>query len=1069
MEKELNYKVQFISKDGKEETIDVKAPSEEAAFQQTLKIVDVKPEGILKVEATQELEPQVEPENYNKEGAVSMNGEKDLLNVVEESMNSIFSILKDASLKEELGDAAAEPVATEEKTPKSLKVTFSNSKVYPDSEHQQSEDVTPVIVESMKELNVKASKMFVGILPERMIDKMLVRVLTKTNLDKDAESKKILSSDRAEKVKVLRNILDKSLEQVDKKKVADLEGKAEEALKKNAGLKESAGLGLAITAFGSAFVALFSAVIASWDIALLSAATTTAISYSLNKKKTVFESEEVVEVEKSVEPEIKISSDSIVVEIPLADTEVASSSLSDKELTVVGEALRVIYSKLQTKNLNESETVEIPVDAEVEVEVENDKIVIEIPTESPKEEVLETDAEAISEALTIISALLKEEVSPVTARILENSVRIEIPVSTKGYSGLELNEDNRSLLEDYLYSVYASVTSKPLNEEGTVEVSSTPEAHVEVEDDRIVVEIPVEGAKDNLDASEEAELKEAAIGVASAILGGLVLNELDTVMPDGGGGVGPIIMPDGIPGLTKPLYPVIPAPAVPPTPPTIPTEPGLIQRGVEAIANSPFGQYVGTIANKFGEAGANLMSSIPGVTVAELAAMTPGAVVAGFGGTLLAAAAAIKGAQLALKSRGVRKFAATALGMGKDAKAYKGIATRANIERGQKQAAALKTRGEKEAEFAGKEARYKQEYKDAKRGGRAIFNLPFTQGRKRVSSIVANMKKGIEDDYTKAIAPTVDSAGNQIKKTAAELDKAEIDRAIALAGATRGGARQKIRSDAEAKRNANLISRATEYDAVSKARADEAELRRKAEIESEFNKKAGLEKIVNASVDFNREFLFDLFEYTTDLSAKEAQVIIEQVELEILVEAASGTLTSKGYSLTKEGLKKYVTDNKLGLSESVQSDALKTILAKGQPLVEGYTSLKEAFLLEADYFDKDSVDVVSSDEKKDKLAGQMALLVARDSHDPLYDELLNTTVQAKKLHDELKNKYGGLGRDKAVSLFTLKASNPIEPVSTVIPFNPEVSDPHVPNAEVALADKKSISSDIPSGYQATDK
>jgi len=53
-----------------------------------------------------------------------------------------------AKLLEELGSAAAEPVATEEKTPKGLKVSFGNSKLYSADVHMQSDDVEPVLVEN---------------------------------------------------------------------------------------------------------------------------------------------------------------------------------------------------------------------------------------------------------------------------------------------------------------------------------------------------------------------------------------------------------------------------------------------------------------------------------------------------------------------------------------------------------------------------------------------------------------------------------------------------------------------------------------------------------------------------------------------------------------------------------------------------------------------------------------------------------------------------------------------------------------------------------------------------------
>jgi hypothetical protein len=53
-------------------------------------------------------------------------------------------------LLEELGSAAAKPVATQHSAGKSLKVSFDNSKVYSPEVHQQAEEVEAVIIEGVK-------------------------------------------------------------------------------------------------------------------------------------------------------------------------------------------------------------------------------------------------------------------------------------------------------------------------------------------------------------------------------------------------------------------------------------------------------------------------------------------------------------------------------------------------------------------------------------------------------------------------------------------------------------------------------------------------------------------------------------------------------------------------------------------------------------------------------------------------------------------------------------------------------------------------------------------------------
>jgi hypothetical protein len=103
-----------------------------------------------------------------------------------------------------------------------------------------------------------------------------------------------------------------------------------------------------------------------------------------------------------------------------------------------------------------------------------------------------------------------------------------------------------------------------------------------------------------------------------------------------------------------------------------------------------------------------------------------------------------------------------------------------------------------------------------------------------------------------------------------------------------------------------------------------------------------------------------------------------------------------------------------------------------------YQSLKEAFLLEDDYFDKDSVSVLSPSQKQDKLVNQIGLLIARDSQDPLFEELLHSTAVTRELQAELQEKYKGLAKKKAAQLLEakrqkkLKKSKPEETQASLI-------------------------------------
>jgi hypothetical protein len=78
-----------------------------------------------------------------------------------------------------------------------------------------------------------------------------------------------------------------------------------------------------------------------------------------------------------------------------------------------------------------------------------------------------------------------------------------------------------------------------------------------------------------------------------------------------------------------------------------------------------------------------------------------------------------------------------------------------------------------------------------------------------------------------------------------------------------------------------------------------------------------------------------------------------------------------------------------------------------------YTSLKEAFLLEADYFNNPSVLNITAEDKKQRLVEQISLLIAKDQADPLYEELVQATAYAKTIQDKLNTKYTKLAEAKS--------------------------------------------------------
>ena len=71
-----------------------------------------------------------------------------------------------------------------------------------------------------------------------------------------------------------------------------------------------------------------------------------------------------------------------------------------------------------------------------------------------------------------------------------------------------------------------------------------------------------------------------------------------------------------------------------------------------------------------------------------------------------------------------------------------------------------------------------------------------------------------------------------------------------------------------------------------------------------------------------------------------------------------------------------------------------------------YTSIKEACMLDEGYFYEDSFLRESAAEKQERLVEQVALIMARESADPLYEELLKTAAYMARLQEGCKKKYG---------------------------------------------------------------
>jgi hypothetical protein len=111
------------------------------------------------------------------------------------------------------------------------------------------------------------------------------------------------------------------------------------------------------------------------------------------------------EVDIAAVPDVLVSDESVRIEIPLAGAKV-KDSLSSEEVEAISEALRQVHlSVIGDRKLNE-ETAEISTDAEADVKVEGDKLVVEIEIKNPEEKIGEEDGQKLAEAVSAIAFIL---------------------------------------------------------------------------------------------------------------------------------------------------------------------------------------------------------------------------------------------------------------------------------------------------------------------------------------------------------------------------------------------------------------------------------------------------------------------------------------------------------------------------------------------------------------------------------------------------------------------------------------------------------------------------------------
>jgi hypothetical protein len=247
------------------------------------------------------------------------------------------------ALVEELGSAAAKPHATVAKSADISEPKIANKDVYGSDEHMQAEEVKEVIVES--ELGAAAAK---PVATKEGEGKSVKVSLSNSHVYPAAEHK------QTEEIQAVI---------------------VESFLEASKGLLE--GLNYDTKKY--------------------------TVEYLIEQVGLLEGEEETVEIPTDAQADVEIEDGKLVIELPIAQEEIVDSEVG---AAVIQEALKGIYAIFASR-LNEEGSVEIPADAEAEVKVEDEKLVIEIPTEMP-EQVSDEQIEALQEHINLITLALTE-------------------------------------------------------------------------------------------------------------------------------------------------------------------------------------------------------------------------------------------------------------------------------------------------------------------------------------------------------------------------------------------------------------------------------------------------------------------------------------------------------------------------------------------------------------------------------------------------------------------------------------------------------------------------------------
>ena len=900
------FTVTFTNKDGEQDSVEVEAGSDESARSKAMEVSGVKPEAILKVEMKQILEPVMKAEQTQKKEGEHTMEKKEFEKQIQESFDSIFAALKRKPLTEELGDAAAKPVATSEVAPKEATPAVTQAEVH--AGEQVAQEVKPIVVSEAKKVKEAAPA---------------AKPTATSTAPAKEQTGEIKNEDiiKGQHAQDLKSVVVKEDEQPEAAPAPEM-----------APAPESNG-----------------------------------------------------------STKVEVSATGIEIKIPLPEANPVMPEITPAKEEVLAEAFREVFRVFANRPLVESENgekeIEIPAEMAAEIKIEKDEsgkpvLSIELPVDQVSNEMSPEAEEQLAEAVQAIALVLanKSDLEGVTLSETELGAAAAQPVAT---SEAPAKEHTPEVTKDQVHAGEQAaqevkpvvVESKELGAAAAKPVATTEQKPAEHTPE--VKQAEVHAGEQKAEEVKAPVIKESELGAAAAQPVATSEAPAKEHTPE-------VTNKEVHAGeqVAQEVKPIVVSEAKKPE--------------IKAVSSSKPVEHTPKVENKDIAKGQQSETlKVPIIKESELgaAAAQP---VATSDAKPVEHTPEVKQSEVHAGEQAAQEVkpivVSEAIGKYSDEDFAKnelppGFVTSDKWPKGFKEW--MRKDVEEKAKAKGSSGQWNgddayQKDIDAFNKSKGIKEEAEVSGSK-VTPAEATAVKPVEVINNKGeVTQVAPAAHTEVKAGVVEVKPHEL--ATEQGKEVRGAQHVTESSHQGEPLKAAEIAKGTEAEQVhTEVKAGVVEVKPHDHADAEGK------QVRDAAI------------------VQEAKKVEAPHSMKVNT-AGSNTVDTKGN----------ISNPAKPVSEPVKaSPADVTVPAKKGKKV-AYKSLKEAFLLEADYFETETEVTVSPEEKKEKLDGQMALLLARDAKDPMYEELVRSVAMAKKLQQEIVEKYHAQAKEKSGQVIVLK-------------------------------------------------